>query len=255
MFPQMSFTRQLTSFPSGNLVLRGVLFKPEGKGPFPAVLFNHGSYKDPSDAIEVLGPVFARRGWVLFAPHRRGQGLSAEAGPYIQDQIRAAWQHGGVDEASATMVRLLETDHLSDQTAAFEWLKKQLFVSVKRIAVFGNSFGGVEALLGVGKLDYCAGIDASGGAESWSKSEQLQGVLKHAARTSRVPIFFLQAANDYDLAPSFALASEMKEAGKTFQLTVYPAYGKSEQEGHSFAYAGSSVWADDVFRFLERSCP
>jgi hypothetical protein len=29
---------------SGSLSLRGVLWTPAGKGPFPAVLFNHGSY-------------------------------------------------------------------------------------------------------------------------------------------------------------------------------------------------------------------
>jgi hypothetical protein len=33
----------IVSFPSGNLTLRGVLFKPEGSGPFRAVLYNHGS--------------------------------------------------------------------------------------------------------------------------------------------------------------------------------------------------------------------
>jgi dienelactone hydrolase len=172
MFPRLSFTKQVVSFPSGRLVLHGVLFKPEGKGPFPTLLFNHGSYKDPSVAIETLGPVFASRGWVFFAPYRRGQGLSAEAGPYIQDQIRAAWQKGGVDEAAVTMVRLLETDHLNDQAAGFEWLKKQEFVSLKRIAVFGNSFGGVETLLGSGKLPYCAAVDASGARSLGQRRER-----------------------------------------------------------------------------------
>src|SRR6185503_16194611 len=31
------------SFPSGALTLRGVLYRPPGPGPFPAVLYNHGS--------------------------------------------------------------------------------------------------------------------------------------------------------------------------------------------------------------------
>ncbi len=41
-------------------------------------------------AFDALGPVFARHGWVFFGPYRRGQGLSASAGPYIGDQIDAA---------------------------------------------------------------------------------------------------------------------------------------------------------------------
>ena len=30
-------------FPSGEITLHGVLYRPEGKGPFPAVVYNHGS--------------------------------------------------------------------------------------------------------------------------------------------------------------------------------------------------------------------
>src|ERR1700676_298348 len=31
------------AFPSGDITLRGVVYRPEGKGPFPAVVYNHGS--------------------------------------------------------------------------------------------------------------------------------------------------------------------------------------------------------------------
>ena len=91
-------------------------------------------------AFAALGPVFASHGWVFFGPYRRGQGLSASAGPYIGDQIAAAEKAGGVSAAAATMVRLLETDHLDDQFAALAWLRKQSFVQPSRIAVAGNSF-------------------------------------------------------------------------------------------------------------------
>ena len=30
-----------------------------------------------NDAVEALGPLFAKQGWVFFAPYRRGQGLLA----------------------------------------------------------------------------------------------------------------------------------------------------------------------------------
>jgi hypothetical protein len=70
------------------------------------------------EAFAALGPVFASHGWVFFGPYRRGQGLSASAGPYIGDQIEAAEKAGGVSAAAATMVRLLVTDHLDDQFAA-----------------------------------------------------------------------------------------------------------------------------------------
>jgi dipeptidyl aminopeptidase/acylaminoacyl peptidase len=64
------------------------------------------------------------------------------------------------------MTKLLQTDHLQDQLAALEWLASQAFVRADRIAVAGNSFGGVEAILGAAHGTYCAVVDASGGAES-----------------------------------------------------------------------------------------
>jgi carboxymethylenebutenolidase len=244
------------SFQSGNLTLYGVLYKPEGAGPFPAVLYNHGSAAGMlnNEAFEALGPVFAKRGWVFFAPYRRGQGLSASAGLYIGDEIEAARKSGGMRAAAATMVRLLETDQLNDQLAALAWLQKREFVQARRIAVAGNSFGGVEAVLGAERGSYCAAIDASGGAESWALAPELQVSVTRAVRNAHVPIFFFQPANDYDLAPSRVLSAAMKSSGKTFEMKIYPAFGKSNQEGHSFSYLGSSVWADDVFRFLEQNC-
>ena len=244
------------SFQSGNLTLYGVLYKPEGAGPFPAVLYNHGSAAGMlnNEAFEALGPVFAKRGWVFFAPYRRGQGLSASAGPYIGDEIEAARKNGGMRAAAATMVRLLETDQLNDQLAALVWLQKREFVQARRIAVAGNSFGGVEAVLGAERGSYCAAIDASGGAESWALAPELQASMTRAVRNARAPIFFFQPENDYDLAPSRVLSAAMKSSGKTFEMKIYPAFGKSNQEGHSFSYLGSSIWADDVFRFLEQNC-
>jgi carboxymethylenebutenolidase len=253
----MLFAETVVTFPSGQLTLHGVLYQPEGNGPFPAILYNHGSAAGmlSQEAFDALGPVFASRGWVFFAPYRRGQGLSASAGPFISDQIAAAEKSGGHAAAVDTMIRLLETDHLNDQLAALAWLRKQPFVQQNRIAVAGNSFGGIEAVLGASQGQYCAAIDAAGGAESWKYAQpQLKDAMTKAVRNARVPIFFLQAENDYDLPPSRVLSAAMKDAKKPFELKIYPAFGKTRAEGHAFAYFGSSVWADDVFRFLEANC-
>ena len=77
------------------------------------------------EAFDILGPVFAKNGWVFFGPYRRGQGLSASAGKYIGDEIAAAAKTGGLASGAATMVRLLETDHLNDQLAAFAMPARQ----------------------------------------------------------------------------------------------------------------------------------
>ena len=180
--------------------------------------------------------------------------MSASAGPYIGDQIAAAEKKGGISAGAAAMVHLLETDHLNDQLAALAWLRTQGFVRSDRIAVAGNSFGGIETVLGAERGTYCAAIDSAGGAQSWAQASELQSLMTRAVRNSDVPIFFFQAANDYDLSPSTTLSAAMKDAGKTYELKIYPPYGKSAQEGHTFGYFGFSVWADDVFRFLDQHC-
>src|SRR5690349_14864889 len=129
LVPSLAAADDVT-FPSGSLTLHGVLYKPEGKGPFPAVIYNHGSAEGmiSKTGFDALGPVFASHGWVFFGPYRRGQGLSASAGPYIGDQIAAADKSGGILAAAETMVRLLTTDHLNDQLAALGWLRRQSFI-------------------------------------------------------------------------------------------------------------------------------
>lgn len=244
------------AFPNGEITLHGALYKPEGTGPFPAVVYNHGSAPGmlSQQAFDTLGPVFASNGWVFFGPYRRGQGLSASAGPYIGDQIAAAEKNGGISAGATAMVRLLETDHLSDQLAALAWLRKQGFVQANRIAVAGNSFGGIETVLGAERADYCAAIDSAGGAQSWKQAPELQSLMTRAVRNANAPIFFFQAANDYDLSPSNTLSAAMKAANKTYQVKIYAPYGDSPQDGHTFGYFGAAVWAEDVFKFLNQYC-
>jgi len=249
-------TGEVVTFPSGGLTLRGVLHKPDGPGPFPAILYNHGSVGGMLSltAANALGPVFVAHGWVFFMPCRRGQGLSAGAGPYIMDEIATARRAGGPAAASARMVQLLATDHLDDQLAGLAWLRARDFVQPGRIAVGGNSFGGIETVLGAERGPYCAAVDSAGGAASWAGSPELRAVMLRAVRSAPVPIFFFQAANDYDLAPSHVLSAARKDAGKPFDVKIYPAFGSSADEGHRLGYFGSAVWADDVFRFLDAHC-
>jgi len=293
---------QVVTIDASERTLHGVLYRPAGPGPFPAVLYNHGSAPGMlnNQAFDMLGPLFAGRGWVFFAPYRRGQGLSASAGPYIGDEIasarrRAFWLGGalalallalawfgvlrrrstntrigavvaaglcaawaidvGAQRAAAsTMVRLLDTDHFADQLAALQWLQRQPFVSPGRIAAAGNSFGGVEAVLGAERAQYCAVVDAAGGAESWAAAPGLRALMDGAVRRARAPILFIQAENDYDLSPSRFLADAMREAGKEGDVKIYGSFGQSPGDGHSFAWKGAGIWQEDVFAFLSKHC-
>lgn len=247
---------EVVHFKSGGIELGGELFKPAGNGPLPVVLYHHGSAAGMlnSQASQVIAPHFLAKGWAFFMPYRRGQGLSEPSGRYILDDIKQARADGGIAAASKKLVELLSTEQLQDQIAAFNWLKSNSLFDANRIATAGNSFGGIEVILGAAQLSYCAAVDASGGAESWEESPELQAIMKKSAIEAKSPVLFFQAENDFNLAPSRVLAETMEKHGKPHQVKIYPPFGSSDSDGHAFAYRGSDVWFPEVFQFIQAHC-
>lgn len=247
---------EAVTYESGTLKLQAMLYKPAGPGPFPALLYNHGSARGnlSAQAASTIGPYFVKRGWVFFMPWRRGQGENEHDAPYIMNVVAATEAKSGREAAEKKLVELMTTEQLNDQLAAFAWLKKQNFIAEKRVATMGNSFGGIQSILGAEKGTYCAAISASGAAQSWATAPHLREVLQASVKKAKAPIFFLQAENDYDLNPQRVLADVMKKAKMAYELKVYPRYGQSNEEGHAFAYKGVAVWESDVFRFLDQNC-
>ena len=72
---QTDITRQTVTFKSGEIELSGALYRPQGKGPFPTLIWNHGSEKVPdvSPQFDSVASIFVPAGYVVFAPERRGQ--------------------------------------------------------------------------------------------------------------------------------------------------------------------------------------
>jgi carboxymethylenebutenolidase len=236
---------ELVGFKSGDLELKGFLWKPAGAGPFPAILWDHGSEKLPG-TVESVASFFVARGYVFFVPHRRGQGRSP--GRYIMDQLRTA---GSAAERSQMLVKLHEAQ-LADQLAALAHLKGLAFVDQGRLAVMGYSFGGIQTMLAAERgAGYRVAVDCSGAAETWNTAPDLQRRLILAARHAQIPAFFFQARNDFDLTPNRVLSEQVKAGGKAAESKVYPAYGSSAQEGHSFCARGTAIWGPDVVRFIE----
>jgi len=112
----------------------------------------------------------------------------------------------------------------------------------------------VETVLGAGNTRYCAAVDAAGGAESWDKAPALRVLMTNAVQHAKIPILFIQAQNDYTTAPSRALYEAMNNAGKRASIRIFPPYGKSASDGHSFAWQGGEIWASTVFPFLDKYC-
>ena len=236
---------ELVGFQSGELQLKGFIWKPAGAGPFPAILWNHGSEKLPG-TVDTVAPFFVARGYVFFVPHRRGQGRSP--GRYIMDQLRTA---GSAAERSQMLVKLHEAQ-LQDQLAGLAYLKGLPFVDQGRLAAMGYSFGGIQTMLAVERgAGYRVAVNCSGAAETWNTAPDLQRRLILAARHAQIPVFFFQARNDFDLAPNRVLSEQVKAGGKPTESKVYPPYGSTARDGHSFCARGTAIWGPDVVRFIE----
>jgi dienelactone hydrolase len=238
---------ELIGFKSGDLDLKGFIWKPAGEGPFPALLWNHGSEKLPG-SIDGVAPFFVNQGYVFFVPHRRGQGRSP--GPYVMDELNMVGKRL-TGERGRREIELHEI-HLEDQLAALKYLRSLSYVEKTRIAVVGASFGGIQTMLAVERNPgYRVAVNCSGAAGSWRTSSFVRARLVAAARNAKIPVFFLQAENDHDLTPNRVLSEEVRKAGQPVEAKIYPPFGSGPREGHSFCARGAETWLPDVLTFIE----
>ena len=235
---------------SGSLTLRALLWIPEGSGPFPAVLYNHGSGPQ-SDLTRPakLGPLFARHGYVMLYVFRRGAGLSRDQGTDSETLMNRAMDQNGQAGRNEVQLQLLETE-FGDVVAGLNVLRSQSVVDTARIAVVGYSFGGQLTLLLAQHHTIRAAVVFAPAAGSWEGSSKLRDRLLTAVRQTSAPVFFMFAANDYSVEPGKALDAEMARAGRSHRLKIYPAVGSTPREGHDFIHQRISLWEMDVFQFL-----
>jgi dienelactone hydrolase len=128
------------------------------------------------------------------------------------------------------------------------------------VVMSGISYGGIQTVLASEKdLGIKAYVPFSPGAMSWQGNHLLRERLVLAVKKSKVPVFLLQAKNDYHLGPTEMIGAELKRKGAPNRSTLYPAFGNPEdpKDGHGgFAVRGSAIWGDEVLRFVnERLAP
>jgi dienelactone hydrolase len=234
----------------GKITLETTVYKPEGPGPFPMVVFNHGKiHGDPrtqtrSDPMS-FAREFVRRGYVVVAPNR--QGFADSGGTYVQDGCDVT--RNGLSQAA-------------DVSTTIDYMSKQSYVDAQHIVVAGTSHGGL-ATIAYG-TDAAPGVRAlinfSGGLRQDACTDW-QGNLTSAfgayGEKTHVPSLWLYGDND-SIWPS-SLVSRMYAAytehspasGVSAKMIDFGSY---KNDAHRLVgdRDGVQVWWPSVETFLAR---
>jgi dienelactone hydrolase len=235
--------------PSG---LETLLVEPEGKGPFPLVIINHGSPRDGGER-PLMSPAelnyelvaFARRGFVAVAAMRRGFGNSP--GGFAEDIGACNRPHYPAAAAAAA----------ADLRAVIAYLSKRPDVDAKRILSVGVSAGGFAtvALTADPPPGLVAAISFAGGRGSQSPDtvcaeDELVSTFGALGARSRVSMLWVYAQNDHFFGPDSAerFRKAFVSGGGKVTFIKAPVFG---EEGHSlFSAAGAKIWEPMVDDFL-----
>ena len=247
---------------NGAITLHALMWHPQGRGPFPAVLLNHGSGRTREQLqrlgryegqAEILGPVFARHGYVFLFLFRQGVGLSSDQGTSAIDLMNSELAAHGQNARNALQLQLLEDRELRDAGAGLTFLRGLPEVDARKLAIVGHSFGGSLTILQAQKEPKLrAVVIFSGGGYSWDRSPELRARLLTAVAHVQAPVLFIHAANDYSLNPGKEMDARRQQLGKPHLLKIYPPIGTTPDDGHDFPLLGVSIWEPDVFAFLDQ---
>jgi dipeptidyl aminopeptidase/acylaminoacyl peptidase len=130
-------------FNSGDLQLAGMLFVPEGEGPFPTVVIIHGSgtsYRDSKWYLSVTQHLL-NNGIAVLLPDKRGS-----------EKSEGEWRGASFEDLAG------------DTLSAIEYLKSQDYLAYSSIGLLGMSQGGWIAPLAASKSEEVSFVVSMSGA-------------------------------------------------------------------------------------------
>ncbi len=246
------FHKQRVTYKNGPLTLVGFSYHPDGNGPFPLVVWNHGSEKNPgtSPQFDSVAAIFVPAGFAVFAPMRRGHGNSE--GTYISDSV-ATVRATDPQAALRLTVHLLETEQLDDQLAGIAYAKHLPFVDTARMVVTGCSYGGIQTMLAAERgAGLKAALPISPAAQSWEGNPLLRERMEIAVKRITMPVLLIQPPRDASLRPAKELGNAAKKFNKSnFSAKIYAATMPDSQQTHCFGGArGFHNFASEAVAFF-----
>ncbi len=210
----------LVKYDSDGTNNKALICKPEGKGPFPSVIYNHGRIVDRRGLsgasgrgykLDQICRTLAGNGYFVFAPIRQtGKGRM--------------------------------TDHKREVDGAIDYLKKYPGVDPSRIALMGFSRGGLLTLLvAVTRRDLKALIILAP-APGHGHFER---AVRQVSSINAPVLLLVEESDEQDILNDFEMLSRsLKESKKESKVIKYKRGG-----GHRLFYDVGYYW-DDVSSFL-----
>ena len=243
----------------GKYSLAATILRPEGPGPYGAIVLNHGTpgsstgrARESSELLIQSAAVFARRGYVVVLPLRRGFG--ATGGDFAEDPGTCANPDYRKGEQAAA----------DDVMAAYEFTRGLPYVDGKRMILAGQSAGGMVSMVTAGTrnpeglvavLSFAAG---RGGNPDFRPGvpcaiEPVAKLLEQVGKNVRVPVLLHYAENDlyFNAATSRLWYERFAAAGARAEYVLQPAFGR---DGHYIfsETLGVRYWLPAVEQFLNR---
>lgn len=155
--PNTAYQEEPVSFASVDAQLSGSLLTPEGEGPFPVVLFIHGSQGSDRHTYRPYADYVARHGIAALIYDKRGTGGST-----------GNWRQAGLDTLTG------------DALAAVRLLKNDPRIDGQAIGVWGISQGGWIAPLAARRdpdIAFVIGVSAAGTTPGKQEAFRIRNVL------------------------------------------------------------------------------
>ena len=226
------------------LELETTLYKPDGEGPFPVALINHGKAYGDTRFQERYRPTtaarfFLLRGYAVVVPMR--QGFSKSGGAYIG---------GGCNIESNGYVQAEDVKAVLDYVTAQSWADKS------RILVLGQSHGGWTTLA-FGTLNYpgVRGLVNFAGGLRQDNCAAWEATLARTGgaygKQTRQPSLWFYGDNDSYFAPTVfrPLFENYVAAGGRAELIAFGQFG-TDSHAMFGSRAGAAIWQPPVERFM-----
>ncbi|TBE30856.1 dienelactone hydrolase [Rhizobium ruizarguesonis] len=246
----MKFERFFISSGEADAQLEIVAAKPQREGPYPTIIFNHGSTgrgHNKSLFSRTVCPAaianyFVGRGWAILFPQRRGRGKSG--GNYGEGlALDGSGYSCNVDIAIAGFERAVE-----DVDAVVSHLRGWPEVDQSRLAIAGVSRGGILAIAYAGMRPniFNGAINFNGGwlGRGCASHEVVNPSIFERGASAGIPTLWLHGSHD-----QYYRIEHCRENFERFLSAGGQGEFISVSAGHALLFK-PALWANHVDHYI-----